>query len=939
MSGNMLRLLTFGGLAIVREDGADPPRPRPQRLAILAVLAAAGNRGVSRERMSALFWPDADPDKARHSLRQALYALRQELGAEVVRSESILSIDANELTSDIADFREAVARQDSAAASTFVTGAFLQGFSVPGLPDFDRWIDDERGLVTAETSRVLLALAKQSDADGDSDAATEAWRRLTLLDPLSGRFALGYLKALAASGDRAGALAFARSHESLVKRELEADPDPAIRRLEAELRALPTPAVSRTAPSPERESVATVSAPAQFERAAHASRWRRSAMVVSAAALITAVLLNTGALRAAFGGGRTEPPTFAVGLILEEGVPDSLRIGGVLSDMLSTNLARVGGLSVLANSRLLELMVPGQDTTVAGYSLAARRARANEILQGRLLAGPEWSLALEIQRVDLASGIVKNAYRVSAANRYALIDSMTAAIARDLRLDRPQGSIADATTDSPIAYRLYEEGLRAYYQYDAAAARRLMEAALVEDSTFAMAAYYHAILSFGDAGGTASGLRALRLAARAPEHQRLLITTRISHDLNDPMSVFVAESLLAKYPDDPIAHEITSRVQFWRGDFPAAVRNIERAIALDSASEPAERQACRLCNDILHLATIYEWWDSLDAADRTARRSLRLRPRHHGPWDVLVRTAAVRGDTSALRSHFARFHEANPIFTSPLYFLRYQILVEEYDEASAALRPFLTSLRHEEGGSARWLESISLRNQGRLAEALPLTRVQPGPNDIAEALISIELGNPRAAAAIFSRRAHADVSIWAPGVAARNRTWETTLYAMALIAAGDTARVRALVDTVAFWGRRSAYGRDRKLHHYLQGMLHVAQGRDEDAATELRLAINSPAHGFTRINYELGRVLVRLNRLAEAVPVVQAALHGSIDGSNLYITRTDLHELLAQVFDRLGQRDSATVHYRAVVRAWDRADPVYHARRDSARIRLSALLR
>jgi predicted Zn-dependent protease len=152
---------------------------------------------------------------------------------------------------------------------------------------------------------------------------------------------------------------------------------------------------------------------------------------------------------------------------------------------------------------------------------------------------------------------------------------------------------------------------------------------------------------------------------------------------------------------------------------------------------------------------------------------------------------------------------------------------------------------------------------------------------------------------------------------------------MALVASGDTSRVRSLVDSVAYWGQRSAYGRDQRLHHYLRGMLYVAQRRDEDAVVELRRAVNSPIHGFTRINYELGRALVRLNRPAEAIPVVRAALHGDIDGSNLYMTRTDLHELLAQAHDGAGSRDSAAVHFRAVARAWMRADPVYHARRDT----------
>jgi hypothetical protein len=61
------------------------------------------------------------------------------------------------------------------------------------------------------------------------------------------------------------------------------------------------------------------------------------------------------------------------------------------------------------------------------------------------------------------------------------------------------------------------KGFRALYQYDYAAATRLFTAALEEDSTFAMAAYYDAILQSGDAvTETARYGRAMRLAARLP---------------------------------------------------------------------------------------------------------------------------------------------------------------------------------------------------------------------------------------------------------------------------------------------------------------------------------------------------------------------------------------------------------------------------------------
>lgn len=938
----MLRLLTFGGLALHSPDGSSP-RLRPQRLAILAVLAA-GDRGVSRERMYGIFWPEADEEHARASLRQALYALRQELGEDVVESEAVLALDRARVGSDVAEFRAALAAGDRSRAAQLAMGPFLDGFFLPGAAGFERWVEDERAALTSDAARALLALAKEAEGTGDLDAAVDWWRRLTRLDPLSGRFALGFLKALAARGDRAGALAFARAHESVVRRELEADPDPEIRRLEAELRAIPSPPVVRTAPpmapgpgepvTPADDAAVSSTQPVGGLAPA---RNRRRVLVGagSGVAGLALIALFAGDQWPLFGRPADRARIFAVGMISEEGVPDTLRIGGVLTDMLATNLARVAGLSVLSNTRLLELMRPGQDTLPVGYLDAARRAGASEILQGRLLAGPQWGLALEMQRVEVATGIVRDGYRVQANDRYALVDSMTASITRDFRLRSPAGSVADATTASPVAYRLYEEGLRALYQYDVAAALRLFTAALDEDSTFAMAAYYDAILQPGDAPGVSGRYgRALRLAARLPERERLLVTAQLLINTNDPAAVAIAESLSLRYPGEPQSYLQVSNAYLSRGDWAAARNAIERAIAIDSATEPVERQACRLCDDLNHLAAIYLWWDSLEAAERTAHRYLRLRPGNYYPRHILVLTASLRGDSAATHTNLRKLQEVHPINVSDEYFVGRLILAGDFEGAERRLQQMLDSPKADVVAEAQWLRAMLLRNQGRLAEARR-TGGSVSPHDIIGGILALEHGDHRVALSIFGTRADWDYVGWPAGTAARQRAWSKTLLAMVLVASGDTMRLRALADTVEYWGQRSNYGRDRRAHHYIRGMLLVAQKRDAEAATELHEAIHSPTNGFTRVNYELGRTLLRLGRPGDAVPIVRAALHGELEGSSLYMSRTELHELLAQAFDQAGMRDSAAVHYRAVVKAWARADPMFHARRDSARSWLS----
>ena len=77
----MLRLRTFGGLWIEGAGGVEPPSPAPapRRLALLAVLAAAGPRGASRERLLGILWPDGEEERGRHALVQTVYSLRRDL--------------------------------------------------------------------------------------------------------------------------------------------------------------------------------------------------------------------------------------------------------------------------------------------------------------------------------------------------------------------------------------------------------------------------------------------------------------------------------------------------------------------------------------------------------------------------------------------------------------------------------------------------------------------------------------------------------------------------------------------------------------------------------------------------------------------------------------------------------------------------------------------
>jgi DNA-binding SARP family transcriptional activator/tetratricopeptide (TPR) repeat protein len=932
-----LRLRTFGGLWL---EAPDAPTPGPRRLALLAVVAAAGAKGVSRERVIGLLWPDTGEEQARHALSQAIYALRRGAERDLIAGTNQLRLDPS-LTSDVGELRTALGAGDLETGARLYSGRFLEGFYLSGAPEFERWVDEERRDLEGEVVRALERLARQADEEGARPDAVRWWQRLTALDPLSARYAAGLMRALAATGDRSGALGRAKLYRETVRRELDAEPDPAIEKLERSLRSTPavSPAVQQPEPLPPPSAVVPA-APEPTQRHPR-RRWQVAAALLAAGALVAFVVR---------GGGTRDAgalPFLAVGDVRIEGPGDSTAGARVLRDMLATGLGGIAGLQVVANSRLVELMPRGPDPAPGAIGDAARRAGANEIIEGELSAEPA-GLVLSLRRVALGRGVVRKGYVVRATDRFALVDSATAAIARDLGLTPPSVTVTQSRTASPAAYALYDEGLRAYFGYDAPAAYRLMRAAFARDSSFGMAAYYvwH-LSSIQGEGDLRSRIQPAveELARNAIERERLLIQLSIAVEAwPTPVAAALAETLTVKYPQDPDGQVLLGQVRQTEGDWAGAATAYERAILLDSTAGALAGPYCRVCRVIALKTTAHIWADSLAAAERTARRLIALRPDDQGPqgspWNNLIESLFRQGRRAEALDAQVRDVIGTP---SPHGLRRDLIRWGDYERADRELIADLASPEVAVREDAWWLLLLSLRDQGRLREADTLIHRWRVPNTTIDvpggrrpavdvALLGLERGRPE-----VSIRAHreniAALARWEPSAnRARNLAWQLALAGTAHAAAGDTAVVRRLADSLEAIGSASLFGgRDARLHHMLRGLVLQREGRHAEAVDAFRRSLYSVSDGYTRTNLMMARSLLALRRPAEAIAILRPAIRGGVDGSNTYVSRTELHEAMAEAFEQAGRRDSAVVHWRAVESAWRRADPGFAERYRRAR--------
>lgn len=208
-----------------------------QALALLSVLAWAGDRGIPREKLIVLFWPEVAAYRASHRLRQLVHHIRSGPGfGDLIAGKSELRLDPERVACDLWEFAEARRSGQLERAVELYGGPFLDGFFLHDAVEFEHWVEGRRFALQREYHETLEALAVQAELRHDTVAAADWWGRLAEHDPLSSGVTMHLMAALVSTGHRARALEQAKLYQEQVRAKLDASPNPAVSALVNELR-------------------------------------------------------------------------------------------------------------------------------------------------------------------------------------------------------------------------------------------------------------------------------------------------------------------------------------------------------------------------------------------------------------------------------------------------------------------------------------------------------------------------------------------------------------------------------------------------------------------------------------------------------------------------------------------------------------------------------
>jgi DNA-binding SARP family transcriptional activator len=223
--------------------------PTKKAQGLLAYLAVRPGQPHPRDKVAALLWGDKEEEQARHSLRQAISAIRKTLprasqrclvleGGTITLTSSAVDVDAVLFERFVSDGSPSALQR----ATALYRGELLEGLDVKE-EMFEEWLMTERERLrelALDASAKLLSHQLKNNLD---EAAIQTALRLLGLDPLQESVHQILMRIYFKNGRRGAALMQYQRCVEVLQRELGVEPEPETKRLYEDilLRSTPTP--------------------------------------------------------------------------------------------------------------------------------------------------------------------------------------------------------------------------------------------------------------------------------------------------------------------------------------------------------------------------------------------------------------------------------------------------------------------------------------------------------------------------------------------------------------------------------------------------------------------------------------------------------------------------------------------------------------------------
>jgi DNA-binding SARP family transcriptional activator len=207
---------------------------------LLAYLALTRGMRESRERLIGLLWSETEPSKARASLRQLLYWLRETFEQQGLRGLAIdkqhVSLDPAAFATDLDLVFQAIALghpTDLAASEMCITDTIMSGYD-----DVDPSVLAWLRVMREKLRRRMMATLEDhlSDAPGSVERTKRAARALLQMDPAHEVACQHLMRALIKSGNTAGALAAYSELWEYLEQTFDIEPSPTTQALVVSIR-------------------------------------------------------------------------------------------------------------------------------------------------------------------------------------------------------------------------------------------------------------------------------------------------------------------------------------------------------------------------------------------------------------------------------------------------------------------------------------------------------------------------------------------------------------------------------------------------------------------------------------------------------------------------------------------------------------------------------